>query len=75
MITVAITEIILAIIAGNLKPSGACRIYANAIKVHTTAGANAIMYCFSFFIRYADVENNTIVATINWDQAKYLQIN
>ena len=65
MTTVAITEIILAIIEGNLKPSGACRIYANVIKVHTTAGANAIMYCFSFFIRYADAENSTIVATIN----------
>ena len=51
MASVAITEIILAIIAGNLNPSKACRIYANAIKVHTTAGANAIMYYFFFFIR------------------------
>ena len=58
-------EIMFEVIAGNLKPSGACRIYANAIKVHTTAGANAIMYCFSFFIRYAAAENSTIVATIN----------
>lgn len=51
MIAVAITEITFAIIAGNPKPSGACRIYPNEIKVHTTAGANVIMYCFSFFIR------------------------
>ena len=65
IITVAITEIILAIIAGNPKPSGACRIYPNDIKVHTTAGANAIMYCFSFLIRYDDAEKSTIVATIN----------
>ena len=64
MIKVPITEIIFAIIAGNFKPSGACRIYAIAIKVHTTAGANVIMYCFSFFIIYADAENSTIAATI-----------
>jgi hypothetical protein len=43
IITVAITEIILESIADKFKPSGACKIYANAIKVHTTAGANAIM--------------------------------
>ena len=61
MITVAITEIILAIIAGNLKPSGACRIYPSAIKVHATASANVIRYCFSFLIRYTDAENSTIV--------------
>ena len=65
IIIVAITEIILAVIAGSLKPSGACRIYPNAIKVHTIAGANAIMYCFSFLIRYAAAENSTIVAIIN----------
>ena len=29
-----ITEIIFAVIEGNLNPSGACRIYANAIRVH-----------------------------------------
>ena len=43
VIAVAIIEIILDIIEGNLKPSGACRIYANAIKVHTIAGMNEIM--------------------------------
>lgn len=51
IIIVPMTEIIFAIIAGNPKPSGACRIYPNAIKVHTTAGANVIRYCFSFLIR------------------------
>lgn len=65
MIMVAITEIMFEVIDGNLRPSGACRIYANAIKVHTTAGANAIRYCFSFFIKYDAVANSTIVATIN----------
>ena len=40
MIAVAITEITLAIIEGNLKPSGACRIYPNAIKVQMTDGTN-----------------------------------
>ena len=39
-IAVAITEITLAIIEGNLKPSGACRIYPNAIKVQMTDGTN-----------------------------------
>ena len=48
--------------------------YPTAIKVHTAAGASAIMYCFFFFIRYADAAKSTIVATINWDHAKYLQI-
>ena len=43
MMTVAITEIIFAVIEGNLNPSGACRIYANAIRVHMIAGSNAIM--------------------------------
>ena len=42
-ITVAITEIILESIPGNLKPSGACRIYVNTIKRQTAAGSNAIM--------------------------------
>ena len=45
---VAITEIILAIIGGHPKPSGACRIYPNAIKVHIIAGINVITYGFSF---------------------------
>lgn len=49
--TVAITEIMFAVIEGSLKPSLACRIYANPIRVHTTAGANVMMYGFSFFIR------------------------
>ena len=40
MIDVAIIDIILAIIEGRFNPSGACRIYANAIKVHRIAGAN-----------------------------------
>ena len=48
---VAMTDITFAIIEGILNPSGDCRIYPIAIKVHTTAGANAIMYCFSFLIR------------------------
>ena len=43
VMAVAITEIMLAIIEGSLNPSGACRIYAKAITVHTIAGANAIM--------------------------------
>ena len=46
MITVAMTETILEIVAGKLNPSGACRMYPTAIKVHTAAGASAIMYCF-----------------------------
>ena len=37
-IAVAITEIILAVIEGSLKPSGACKIYPNAIKVQKIAG-------------------------------------
>ena len=74
MITVAMTAIMLDIIWGKFKPSGACRMYPTAIKVHTAAGASAIMYCFFFFIRYADAAKSTIVATINWDHAKYLQI-
>lgn len=44
---VAITEIALAIIEGNLKPSGACRIYANAISVQMIAGTNVTIYGFS----------------------------
>ncbi len=40
---VAITEITFAVIEGKPKPSGACRIYANAINVHTIAGINAII--------------------------------
>ena len=51
IITVAITEITLAVIEGNLKPSGACRIYPNAINVHRIAGINAIIYGFSLFLR------------------------
>ena len=35
---VAMTEITLAIIDGNLKPSGACSIYPNVIRMHTMAG-------------------------------------
>ena len=48
IMTVAITEIILAIIGGHPKPSGACRIYQNAIKVHIIAGIYVMMYGFSF---------------------------
>ena len=48
IMAVAITEIILAIIGGHPKPSGACRIYPNAIKVHIIAGINVITYGFSF---------------------------
>ena len=40
IIKVAIIDIILAVIEGKFNPSGACKIYANAIKVHTIAGAN-----------------------------------
>ena len=43
MIIVAITEITLAIIAGSLRPSGACKIYAKVIRIHTIAGANVMM--------------------------------
>ena len=39
---VARTESMLDVIGGSLNPSGACRIYAKAITVHTIAGANAI---------------------------------
>lgn len=42
IMAVAITEITLAIIGVNLKPSGDCRIYPNAIKVHTIAGMNVM---------------------------------
>ena len=41
VIAVAIIEITFEIIEGNLKPSGACRIYPKAIKVHKIAGSNA----------------------------------
>ena len=51
IMAVEITEITLAIIEGNLKPSGACRIYPNAINVQRIAGINAIIYGFSLFIR------------------------
>jgi hypothetical protein len=40
IIAVAITEITLAVIDGNLRPSGACRIYPNVIRVHAIAGSN-----------------------------------
>ena len=40
IINVAIIDTILAVIEGKFNPSGACKIYANAIKVHTIAGAN-----------------------------------
>ena len=49
---VAIIEIIFAIIEGNPNPSGACSIYANAIKVHIIAGINDIMYFSSFLIKF-----------------------
>ena len=71
---VAITAIILEIIEGRPKPSEACRIYANEIKVQKTAGANVMMYCFFSLMRYAVAVKRTIVDTINWDHAKYLQI-
>ena len=51
VMAVAMIEIIFAVIEGNLKPSGACSIYANAIKVQNIAGINVIMYSFSFLIR------------------------
>ncbi len=37
-IAVAITEITLAIIGGNFRPSGACSIYPNVIRIHMIAG-------------------------------------
>ena len=74
MIAVATTAIALAIIDGSLKPSGACRIYPNEINVHMIEGMKVMRYCFSFLIRYEVAANSTIVATINWDQAKYLHI-
>ena len=51
VIAVAMIEIIFTVIEGNLKPSGACSIYANAIKVQNIAGINVTMYSFSFLIR------------------------
>ena len=42
-IAVAIIESTLAVIEGSLKPSGACKIYPNAIKVQKIAGANVMM--------------------------------
>ncbi len=51
VIAVAIIEIIFEIIEGNLKPSGDCRIYPNAINVHTMAGISAMIYGFSVFLR------------------------
>ena len=62
---VAITEITFEIIEGNLKPSGACRIYPKAINVHTIAGRSATIYGFSVFLKYALAAYKTIVATIN----------
>ena len=40
MIKVAMIDIALAIIEGRFNPSGACKIYANAINVHRIAGAS-----------------------------------
>lgn len=48
---VAIMEVTFAIIGGNPKPSGACRMYPNVIKVHTIAGTNVMIYGFSFLIK------------------------
>ena len=72
---VAIMEITLAIMEGNPKPSGAWSIYPKVIKVHTIAGANVIMYGFSFLIRYTVAESSTATLIINWAHAKYLQTN
>ena len=33
-------DITLAIVDGNLKPSGVCKIYPKVIKVHIMAGTN-----------------------------------
>ena len=41
MTAVAMTEITFAVIEGNLKPSGAWRMYPNAIRVHAIAGSSA----------------------------------
>ena len=43
VIAVVMTEITFESIEGNLKPSGACRIYPNAIKVQTIAGSSAMI--------------------------------
>ena len=48
VMTVIIIEIMLDIIEGNPRPSGACSIYPNAISVHTIAGTKVIIYGFSF---------------------------
>lgn len=40
---VAMSEITLAVIDGNPKPSGACNMYPKVINVHTIAGANVMM--------------------------------
>ena len=65
IIIVAITDITLATIEGNLKPSGACNIYPKVIKVHTMAGANVIMYGLFFWIKYTVAESKTATAVIN----------
>ena len=51
IIIVAITETILAVVAGNLKPRGAWRIYPTAINIHTIEGINVIKYGFFFLIK------------------------